>query len=163
MAKQRKEHRRRSATQRRRKSPGATNRHVGETDAQFWAQTHYKPGQKLDPHDPTDRKMISVWIDLYRRVREAAALRDNLGRELGAPQVMTVGEQIVWAAEFVRALAARKTGSDEQRRTRAADVAAMAVLELRAVNWLRLNVGARSMYTAMVDHPRHKKTVTRPQ
>ena len=47
-----------------------------ETDARFWAQTHYKPGQRLDPKDPTDAKMVPVWIDIYRKVsREDAAGR----------------------------------------------------------------------------------------
>lgn len=39
-----------------------------ETDARFWAQTGYKPGQRLDPHDPTDRHMAKVWLDVRRKV-----------------------------------------------------------------------------------------------
>src|ERR1700674_415762 len=44
-----------------------------ETDARFWAQSHYRPGQKLDPNDPTDAKMIPVWLDIYRKVKAEAA------------------------------------------------------------------------------------------
>ncbi len=39
-----------------------------ETDARFWAQTHYKPGQKLDPSDPSDARMIPVWNDIFQKV-----------------------------------------------------------------------------------------------
>lgn len=47
-----------------------------ETDARFWAQTHYKPGQKLDPNDKTDATMIPVWRDIHKKVkREDAAGR----------------------------------------------------------------------------------------
>ena len=101
--------------------------------------------------------MIPLWIDLYRRVREATALRDDVNRKISSPQAMTVGEQIVWAAEFLRVLAMKKRGSADQHRARAADMAAITVLELRAVNWLRLNVGARSMYITMIERRRRKK------
>jgi hypothetical protein len=47
-----------------------------ETDARFWSQTHFKPGQKLDPKDPQDAKMIPVWLDIYRKVK----LEDDAGR-----------------------------------------------------------------------------------
>jgi hypothetical protein len=40
-----------------------------ETDARFWAQTGYKPGQKLDPKDPTDRIMTKLWLDTYAKVK----------------------------------------------------------------------------------------------
>jgi hypothetical protein len=43
-----------------------------ETDAQFWAQTGYKPGQKLDPNNPTDKAYESVWMDTFRKVKRAA-------------------------------------------------------------------------------------------
>jgi hypothetical protein len=47
-----------------------------ETDARFWSQTHYKPGQKLDPWDPQDAKMAKVWLDIFQKVkREDAAGR----------------------------------------------------------------------------------------
>jgi hypothetical protein len=39
-----------------------------ETDARFWAQLHYKPGQKLDPNDPLDAAMIPAWLDTYKKV-----------------------------------------------------------------------------------------------
>lgn len=40
-----------------------------EADARFWAQTHYKIGQKLDPADPIDRTMVPVWLDIWHKVR----------------------------------------------------------------------------------------------
>lgn len=40
-----------------------------ETDARFWAQTHYRPGQRLDPADSTDRKMMKVWLDIWGKVK----------------------------------------------------------------------------------------------
>jgi hypothetical protein len=40
-----------------------------EVDARFWAQTHYKVGQRLDPSNPTDAKMIPVWKDIYQKVK----------------------------------------------------------------------------------------------
>lgn len=39
-----------------------------ETDARFWAQTGYKPGQKLDPKNPLDKKQIPVYVDIYNKV-----------------------------------------------------------------------------------------------
>ena len=43
-----------------------------ETDARFWAQTGYRPGQKLDPSSPTDKAMMPVWMDVYRKVKAEA-------------------------------------------------------------------------------------------
>lgn len=40
-----------------------------ETDARFWAQTHYRVGQKLNPADPTDRAMMKVWLDIFAKVQ----------------------------------------------------------------------------------------------
>jgi hypothetical protein len=40
-----------------------------ETNARFWAQSHYRPGQRLDPSNPTDARMIRVWLDIYRKVK----------------------------------------------------------------------------------------------
>ncbi len=50
-------------------TPTARNILEKETDARFWAQTHYRPGQKLDPTNPTDRTMMPVWLNIYRAVR----------------------------------------------------------------------------------------------
>lgn len=47
-----------------------------ETDARFWAQTHYKVGRKLDPADPTDRAMMKVWLDVFAKVKR----EDDAGR-----------------------------------------------------------------------------------
>jgi hypothetical protein len=43
-----------------------------ETDALFWAQTGYKPGLKLDPKIPTDKAMVPVWMDIFRKVQGKA-------------------------------------------------------------------------------------------
>lgn len=41
-----------------------------ETNARFWAQTGYKPGQKLDPvHNPIDKSMSKVWLDIFAKVK----------------------------------------------------------------------------------------------
>jgi predicted flap endonuclease-1-like 5' DNA nuclease len=41
-----------------------------ETDARFWAQTGYKPGQKLDKKDPRDAAMMSVWNQIFAQVKK---------------------------------------------------------------------------------------------
>jgi hypothetical protein len=43
-----------------------------ETDALFWAQTGYKPGQKLDPANPLDKAYGPVWLDIFHKVQRAA-------------------------------------------------------------------------------------------
>lgn len=40
-----------------------------ETDARFWAQTHYRVGKRLNPADPTDRAMMKVWLDIFAKVQ----------------------------------------------------------------------------------------------
>ena len=40
-----------------------------ETDARFWAQTGYKPGQKLSDVDPKDHAMAPVWMNIYQKVK----------------------------------------------------------------------------------------------
>ncbi len=47
-----------------------------ETDARFWAQTHYRVGEQLDPTSPTDRAMMKVWLDIYAKVKR----EDQAGR-----------------------------------------------------------------------------------
>mgnify|MGYP001618059342 CR=1 FL=1 len=47
-----------------------------ETDARFWAQSHYKVGRKLDPRNPTDRAMAKIWLD----VRAKVGAEDRAGR-----------------------------------------------------------------------------------
>jgi len=39
-----------------------------ETDARFWAETHYKPGRRLNPRDPEDAKMARVWLKIHREI-----------------------------------------------------------------------------------------------
>jgi hypothetical protein len=47
-----------------------------ETDARFWAQTHYRVGHRLDPENPSDRAMMKVWLDIYAKVKR----EDQAGR-----------------------------------------------------------------------------------
>jgi hypothetical protein len=47
-----------------------------ETDARFWAQTHYRVGERLNPADSTDRAMMKVWLDIYAKVNR----EDKAGR-----------------------------------------------------------------------------------
>lgn len=44
-----------------------------ETDSRFWAQTGYKPGQKLDPKNSADKAMAKVWLDIYAKVKKEDA------------------------------------------------------------------------------------------
>lgn len=47
-----------------------------ETDARFWAQTGYKPGQRLDMAIAQDLAMVPVWLDTFAKVRA----EDEAGR-----------------------------------------------------------------------------------
>jgi hypothetical protein len=54
-----------------------------ETDARFWAETGYKPGQKLDAHNRDDRHMINAWLRIrYEVAQEYAA--EHADRVAGA-------------------------------------------------------------------------------
>lgn len=46
-----------------------------ETDARFWLETGYKPGRKLDRHDPDDAAMIPRWVEIRYRVTHEYADR----------------------------------------------------------------------------------------
>ena len=43
-----------------------------ETNARFWTSTGHRPGQKLDPKNPTDKAMMPVWMDIFRKVSAEA-------------------------------------------------------------------------------------------
>ena len=58
----------------------ATGRHPGEgpaffaeVDRRFWAQTHYKVGGRLDPHNPADRPYVRIWLRIRDQVRAERA------------------------------------------------------------------------------------------
>jgi len=98
-----------------------------ETDARFWSQTHYKPGQKLDPWDPQDAKMAKVWLDIFQKVkREAAA--DRLVLTYNHPVVAQniadaqVADQV--AAAHLDAAAAAPDAAASQQNAAAAATAA---------------------------------------
>jgi hypothetical protein len=42
---------------------------INETNERFWVRTHYKPGQRLDMHDPVDQQMARVWMQIYGQVK----------------------------------------------------------------------------------------------
>ena len=45
-----------------------------KTDERFWAETGYKPGQRLDRGNPADAEWIPMWLDLrYDVAKEVAA------------------------------------------------------------------------------------------
>ena len=51
-------------------TPGKSNAVLDrETDARFWAQTHYRVGKRLNSADPTDRAMMRVWLDIFAKVQ----------------------------------------------------------------------------------------------
>src|SRR4029078_12289214 len=43
-----------------------------ETDARFWSGTGYRPGHALDPKNPTDKVMMPVWMDIFRKGQAGA-------------------------------------------------------------------------------------------
>jgi hypothetical protein len=74
--------------------PGTSARSIqAETDARFWAKTHYKPGQRLNPRDPKDAAMIPVWMDIYAKVSQEAAQRSSGRDHLAHEQARTSGHR----------------------------------------------------------------------
>lgn len=57
------------------RSPSIVEEINDETDRRFWDLTGYKPGQKLDRHDPSDARMIPEWIRLRYQVALEAGRR----------------------------------------------------------------------------------------
>lgn len=57
-----------------------------ETDARFWAQMHYKVGQKLDPNNAADRAMVKAWLDIFHKV-EAEDMTGHLVTTYDHPEV----------------------------------------------------------------------------
>ena len=71
-----------------------------ETNARFWA-TGYRPGHKLDPKNPTDKAMMPVWMDIFRKV-SAEAEAGTLVTTYDRPEVA----QLLADAEIANAVAA---------------------------------------------------------
>jgi hypothetical protein len=44
-----------------------------EADARWWA-LGYRPGQKLDLSNPTDRALMPIWMDIYKKVKAEDAV-----------------------------------------------------------------------------------------
>lgn len=51
------------------------------TDEQFWAETNYKPGRRLDPRDPMDHAMINTWLKIRYEIAEQYAAAHDGNRE----------------------------------------------------------------------------------
>ena len=45
---------------------------IAETNRRFWAQTNYKVGTHLDPNNASDQRMMSIWMDVFRKVQTEA-------------------------------------------------------------------------------------------
>lgn len=57
------------------------------TNERFWQQTGYKPGERLDPRDPQDARMIPVWV----KTRYEVALETGRQADPNQPLVATAG------------------------------------------------------------------------
>ena len=55
------------------------------TDERFWAQTNYKPGQRLDRHNAEDAMMIPLWLDLRYDVAQEVAAESAARTQPAAP------------------------------------------------------------------------------
>lgn len=85
-----------------------------ETDARFWAQTHYKVGQPLNMKDPTDRAMAKVWKDIFLTVQQEDR-EHRLHVSHNDPQVQAKLSDAATATEATKAhLAAAATAPDPQ-------------------------------------------------
>jgi len=87
-------------TERRREAYAPPHRPVTDrvltntTNATFWAITKYKPGQHLDMHDPKDREMSKIWLQIYedikRRRQRATDLAQRALNETVTPYVLVI-------------------------------------------------------------------------
>lgn len=82
------------------KPPRAVSKEVinKETDARFWAQTHYKVGQKINPNIPADRAMVKAWMDIFHKV-EAEAATGHLVTTWDHPEVAELIDTATQARE----------------------------------------------------------------
>lgn len=70
---------------------------IDATNQTFWRITNYKPGQKLDMSDPSDRAMSKKWLDIYAQIRgrreRATRLAQSTLNETKAPYVLVVEQR----------------------------------------------------------------------
>jgi hypothetical protein len=61
---------------------------IQKTNALFWKRTSHKPGQPLDALNPSDRKMMRVWISIFDEVqgRQRKRPKKQLRRRRGKPR-----------------------------------------------------------------------------
>lgn len=108
--------------------PGTSTRSIqAETDARFWARTHYKPGQRLNPRDPRDAVMIPVWMSIYAKVSQEAALKSSGRDHLAHDQARASGRKAAGVHHDARqrppvrsATSPRKVKDHRERATRLA-------------------------------------------
>ena len=103
-----------------------------ETNARFWAQSGHKPGQRLDPNNPTDKAMMPIWMDIQRKV-QAEADAGTLVTTFDHPEVAQnladaeVANKV--AAVHVDAAAQESDPALAQQHTEAAATAAQVFLQ----------------------------------
>ncbi len=101
-----------------------------ETDARFWAQTHYKIGQPLNMKDATDRAKAKIWHDIFLKVQE----EDRAGRlhvTFNDPRVQALLADAATAAD---ATAAHLTAAAQATDPAIADTHVQAAAQAGAVS-----------------------------
>jgi hypothetical protein len=73
-----------------------------ETDARFWAQTHYKIGKPLDLRDVTDRSMAKIWQDILLTVQKEDR-EHRLRVTFNDPEVVALLRDAVHATDATKA------------------------------------------------------------
>ena len=62
------------------------------TNERFWDQTGYKRGQKLNPRDPEDAKMVNAWLNIRYQVAQEQAQRSQESMLVGQDEDSLVDE-----------------------------------------------------------------------
>jgi len=119
---------RRAATRAAALDPATERRAYQEADARFWAQTGYKPGQKLDAKDPLDRKMIPTYTDIFNKIKQEIT-SGRIAWTFEHPEVkQAIGDASIASAAAVvnldRAASAARAGDHESARGELAAAAA---------------------------------------
>lgn len=128
-----------------------------EVNARFWAQTNYRPGQKLDMSDPKDRAMAPVWSDIYKKV-VAQFLNDTIQWTYQHPTVTTnvasAADASQYAGEKLAAAAVSQAKANEaaaaQKPDEHAQHAAEAQQHLADAHDAHVDAGAHAKIAASV-------------
>ena len=97
-----------------------------ETDARFWLQTGFKPGQKLDRSNPSDKAMVKTWLDIFAKVKkqdEAGILRLTYGMPLVQNAILSAAAAI---GNVISNLTAAASTTDPMAQKRHVQAAAQA-------------------------------------